>query len=104
MFQLADTYNHRGGDRIGWIDFLRGICLIAIVVGHMGVPELKRYVYVFHLPVFFILAGFFFGSSETLGAKPFLKKKLSQLIVPYYVSCIPLIALYPALEYYHGGG
>lgn len=94
---------YTGSNRITEVDILRGICMIAIVIGHMGVLKLKKFVYVFHLPVFFILSGYFFESSKNLGFGTFVRKKVSQLIVPYYMSCIPIIMLYPILEFARGG-
>ena len=43
--------------RLNWIDIAKGICMIAVVLGHLGVEKLG-FVYSFHLTGFFILSGF----------------------------------------------
>ena len=57
------------GDRLGWLDRARGIGLVLVVAGHAMVgllsagaaaPEMKvinDFIYAFHMPLFFMLAG-----------------------------------------------
>ncbi len=70
-------------NRIGWIDIAKGICIIAVILGHHGVEALS-FVYSFHLTVFFILSGY------TLKAKPltneYIRNKFSRLMTPYFVT------------------
>ena len=40
-----------------WIDILRGIGILLVVLGHTN-PPFKRIIYSFHIPLFFILSGF----------------------------------------------
>ena len=49
--------------RLGWIDIAKGICLIAVVLGHMGI-EAFGFVYSFHLTTFFILCGYTLRKTE----------------------------------------
>ena len=73
------------------IDIVRGICIFLMVVGHVGFGGLfDHYIHAFHVPVFFVVSGMFYKSSQ-----PFVKyliKKLKTLIVPYlFVGTISLI-------------
>ena len=76
--------------RIGWIDIAKGVCMLSIILGHTSVQELK-FVYMFHLPVFFLLAGY------TMKAAPvdadFLKKKFSRLMHPYFMTCFCVMCM-----------
>ena len=41
-----------------WINVAKGICIIAIILGHMGQSNINNIVFAFHLTVFFILSGY----------------------------------------------
>lgn len=43
-----------GKNRILWIDVAKGICMISVIAGHMGVSVIKNVVFSYHLTVFFI--------------------------------------------------
>lgn len=68
--------------RIEYLDFAKGLCMIAIILGHLGEPGINRIVYTFHLPVFFIISGYFFDPNKSFGET--VSKKLRSLIWPYY--------------------
>ena len=44
-------------DRLDWIDIAKGIGIISVLMGH-NVSQLKPIIYAFHMPLFFILAGY----------------------------------------------
>lgn len=51
-----------GSKRLDWIDIAKGIAIILVIVGHT-VPNpspLRHAIFSFHMPVFFILAGYTF--------------------------------------------
>ena len=55
-----------GKTRIGWIDVLRGFGVVLMIVGHVdfGTP-FDRYVHAFHMPLFFVVSGFFFNPRKS---------------------------------------
>ena len=62
------------------IDIARGIAILCIIIGHLGRPAINtinRVVFTFHVPIFFLISGFFF--SEEGDILPFIKKKLKCL-------------------------
>lgn len=73
-----------GTKRLDWIDIAKGIAIILVIVGHT-VPNpspLRHAIFSFHMPVFFILAGYTFRPKpwgELLGGS------LSRLLVPYLI-------------------
>lgn len=73
-----------GSKRLDWIDIAKGVAIILVIVGHT-VPNpspLRHAIFSFHMPVFFILAGY------TFRPKPWcelLSGSVSRLLVPYVV-------------------
>ena len=73
-----------------WIDIAKGICIVSIILGHQGIPWLG-FVYSYHLPVFFLLAGY------TLKKGPldvdFLRQKFGRLMTPYFLTGLAVAAM-----------
>lgn len=85
--------------RVNWIDYGKGFTIFLVVLGHvvLGLYESPHFesidhflwiavqaIYVFHIPVFFALSGYFFKPQETLRDwLEFSKIKTIQLGVPY---------------------
>lgn len=88
--------------RLGYIDDMKAIAMAFIIVGHLGLvfsstavaggmpPDLERFAFTFHLPVFFIASGFFF-KLDTAISKHFIAKSFKALVVPYFVTCLIVI-------------
>lgn len=79
------------------IDIARGIAIIAVVIGHLWCrhPEyssIKKYVYCFHMPLFFMIAGMCLRIDGGLGA--FVLKKGRRLIVPYVMFGVSALIFY----------
>lgn len=72
--------------RIDWIDMLRGVAMIIVVIGHMNFTgNEKLYIYSFHMPLFFMISGITFGlSRKELPFKDFVIKKAYALLLPYF--------------------
>lgn len=85
------------GRRLYWIDLLKFVGIVAIVLGHaLGEGALCSYLYAFHVPMFFFASGCAFRrTKERFGA--FALRKLRQLLVPYLLmSFLSILALYAA--------
>ena len=85
--------NAKTPNRVEWIDLAKFFGIFAIVYGHTIQEGLScKYVYSFHVPLFFLLQGVVF--SVTHAARnpfgQFLKKKLYTLLLPY--SCFAVIS------------
>lgn len=68
--------------RFDWLDIAKGIAILLVIAGHtVNNPSLTRQViFSFHMPLFFILAGY------TFRVKPWgelLKTSFTRLLVPY---------------------
>lgn len=76
--------------RIAWIDIAKGICLLSVVLGHVGLSEMG-FVYAYHLTTFFILAGY--TLKKTPITQSFLKKKFQRLMTPYFITCFAVVVM-----------
>ena len=68
-------------------DMMKGLAIIAMIVGHCGIYELNRFLYLWHMPLFFIVSGYFFKERPVWEC---VKCNLRSLIVPYLISATGL--------------
>lgn len=77
--------------RAQWIDTTKGIGMLLVILGHfMNDNMLVDAIYIFHIPLFFIMSGYLFDINK--GNKTFLESKLRGLVLPYFSLGIPIIA------------
>ena len=70
--------------RIEWVDIAKGIAIVLVCLGHRNIPGwLLKWIYSFHMPVFFFLAGYTTRYSSYKDWGDFLKRKTRGLIIPY---------------------
>lgn len=66
------------------IDIAKGICIYLVVLGHChNAGLIRHYIYLFHMPFFFFVSGFFFNRKD--GFIKFLKAKFKRLLIPFCV-------------------
>lgn len=79
------------------VDIAKGIGISLVVLGHLndyfgaGIPGAYKFIYLFHVPLFFFLSGLFFKEKE--GVDDCLKKKFFRLYVPYLLANIFFFAV-----------
>ena len=77
--------------RLAWIDIAKGIAIIAILMQHIpfkgadGSALFVPYVGQYHVPLFFLVAGFFVSTNKPMGK--FVREKALRLLVPYILTC-----------------
>ncbi|WP_057832363.1 acyltransferase family protein [Colwellia sp. TT2012] len=64
-----------------WIDIVKGIGILTIVIGHITDGILREILFLFHVPLFFFLSGYLFKQPQEL--KSFINKKTNALLIPY---------------------
>lgn len=69
-------------EKINWIDNLKALGILAVILGHIASP-LGSFIYTWHMPLFFILAGFFIKFDLSL--KEFIVKDFKRLMIPYFI-------------------
>lgn len=93
-----------------FVTIAKGFAIICVVLGHFtpaymppAFHQLKEAVYLFHMPLFMVLAGFLFAHSMTksdgqVAVMPFLGKKFRRLMVPYFFLSFAIAALNGVLQ------
>lgn len=62
----------------------KGLAIILMVIGHAEAPELIcNFLYTFHMPLFFIAAGYFFTERNLADPWTFCKKRIRGLYIPF---------------------
>lgn len=81
--------------RFDHIDIAKGIGILMVIVGHCGsLPSiLSRFIFSVHMPLFFILSGYFYVPRPEIGERLFIKKNAKNLLLPYAMTCVFVIAL-----------
>jgi acyltransferase len=77
-------------ERIIWIDSLRSIGILAVILGHITSP-LGYFIYSWHMPLFFFLGGFFLKYELT--TTEFIKKDFNRLLIPYLIFTIAALMI-----------
>lgn len=66
------------------IDILRGLGIIIMVMGHVGFSGIfDVWIHTYHMPLFFVISGFFFKKRENFNVKALIAKKAKTLLIPY---------------------
>lgn len=83
-------------------DVMKGIGILAMVVGHSPIPELlNKFIFVWHMPLFFLVSGYFFKPKPT---GKYIRSNARQLILPYAVTSLLMILLTAAKQLATGRG
>lgn len=77
-------------------DIAKGIAMLLVIWGHTSIIG-RNFIYSFHMPVFFIISGYFFRKRET---KFVISNGIRRLIVPYIITC----AIAAIIRIIHGWG
>ena len=76
-------------DRSNWIDWMKVLGMLLIIIGHLTPPGYK-YVYVFSVPLFFIISGYFTKIEEV--SSVFWNKTWRRLLLPTLILwCITMV-------------
>lgn len=58
------------------IDISKGIAIILMVIGHSSYPtELYKIIYSFHMPLFYLLSGYFMNKNSLTDTRSFILNK-----------------------------
>lgn len=74
-------------------DIAKGIGMLCVIAGHMDIGVVNTVVFSFHMPLFFIISGFFTKKEDQ---KLLVQKKAKRLIIPYIFTCF-LVILFSVL-------
>lgn len=66
------------------ISICKAFAIILMVIGHADSPaKLQAFLYEFHMPIFFICAGYFFSLKYLNNEATFIKKRVKGLYIPF---------------------
>lgn len=74
-----------------YIDILKGLAIFLVVLAHVINPVsfLSKFIFSFHMPLFFIISGYLFNFEKyERNIFLFIKTKFQRLIIPCYVSVL----------------
>lgn len=70
--------------RIEFIDVAKGIGIICVMFGHLGCSMIDRVVFTFHMPLFFLISGYFLKIKTPFNV--FVNHGAKRLLIPYYAT------------------
>ena len=88
--------------RISWIDMAKGYGILFVIIGHLRCGlVVYKWIYTFHIPLFFLLSGYVFSPKGNF--YDFFVKKCKSIVIPYFCLGLPLL-FYEYLNYFCTGG
>lgn len=85
------------------IDVMKGLAILCVMIGHTYWCPRWLYIFIFsfHIPLFFIISGYFAKTREELAMSGggYIRKSIKQLLIPYaVVACVA--CLYTSIQAY----
>lgn len=87
--------------KILWINTLKAIGIILVVIGHND-TVFTKYIYSFHMSLFFFLSGITFRTDKLTDDKAYVKRRAKALLKPYFIYSIFLYIIWIPLELFQG--
>lgn len=81
--------------RLDTFDIMKFFGIIMVIVGHMT-PYFENFIFSFHMPLFFIVAGYFY---RTKGIKESFATDIKHLIYPYVLTALAIVLTYFACSF-----
>lgn len=83
-------------ERLPWIDILKGIGIILVVVGHIySNSTIFKWLYSFHMPLFFFAAGWVYRERSVIVD---IKRRIQTVVVPYFSFGILILIYWQVIE------
>ena len=87
------------------ISISKGIAIILMVIAHAEAPAwLCKFIFEFHMPLFFITAGYFFSLKYLNDEATFVKKRIKGLYVPFVKWSVVFLALHSERDVWQRDG
>lgn len=79
--------------RYEWLDVAKGIAILLMMVGHTSIPDpINRFIFAFHMPLFFMASGFCTNWTK-LSFTDFFLHKCKTLLIPFVVYSIIVLVV-----------
>ena len=74
------------------IDIIKGVGILAVVIGHSGCPaKLRTVIYMVHMPLFFLASGYLLQEERLHDTVRFVRGKIKSLYVPLPKYALPVL-------------
>ena len=83
-------------NRLHYLDAAKGFGMLAIIAGHMGYPAIEKFVFTFHVPLFFMICGYLYRCKNNYF------QRLKHMLIPYFATSITLLVLTDCREILKG--
>lgn len=84
--------------QVAYITILKGIAIIAVVLGHAESP-FKKFIYLFQIALFFFVSGYLYKEIYTEKPWILIKKRLKSLYIPFLKWTLFFIVIHNLLYY-----
>lgn len=75
------------------MDVMKGFGILAVVIGHSGSP-ITNFIYLYHMPLFFFISGYFYKDKYSANLISLIKKRLKSLYKPYLIYSLLFLTLH----------
>lgn len=85
------------------VTYVKAIGIILMVLGHL-VPSdmvLRKAIFTFHMPLFFLMSGYCFKEKYLDDAKQFIVRKIKGIYVPFVAFSLVFLALHNVFCHWH---
>lgn len=89
LYLMQEAHN----TRLDYIDMAKGLAIICMIIGHMAIKNISIFIYSFHMPLFFLISGFFLRRDVALS------KRFVQLAKPYAFTVLIMLCYALVLSY-----
>ena len=79
--QVSGTAGVKPTGRIAYLDAAKGCAILSVILSHLWIPELTPFLFSFHLPLFFVLSGYFLKREDN--PRIWVCKRARQILVPF---------------------
>ncbi len=89
--------------RNNYISIAKALGIILMVVGHSGCPSaIGRFIYLFHMPLFFVCSGYFFKEiADKASLLSFYRKRIKGLYLPYLKWSLLFLLLHNVFRHFN---
>lgn len=81
-------------------DIMKGIGIIAMIIGHCSIPHvLFKFIFMWHMPLFFIISGYFYKKKNN---RDMFISLFTSLIIPYIFTSLIIVIVSTCISLFKG--
>jgi len=75
------------------MDVMKGLGIVAVVIGHSESP-VTQFIYLYHMPLFFFISGYFYQDKYSTNLIGLIRKRIGSLYKPYLIYSLIFLMLH----------